>query len=71
MSWIKSSDRLPPENEQILIHDNKNSRIETGRYLNGKWYIEDLRNGGTSEIPSVTHWGWILDSQLNDESDDD
>jgi hypothetical protein len=69
--WIKVSDRRPPENERILIHDDKNSRIEVGHYLGGRWYIENLRTGASSEIHGVTHWGWILDSYLNDESDDD
>jgi hypothetical protein len=71
MSWIKASDRKPPENEQILIHDNAKSRMEVGRYIKGKWYVEDTRTGQLSEIAAVTHWGWFLDSQINDESEDD
>jgi hypothetical protein len=71
MSWIKVSDRMPPENEQILIHDDKNIRIELGRYIKGRWYIENLQTGDSSEIAGVTHWGWTLDSLINDDSDDD
>lgn len=71
MPWIKAADFTPPENEQILIHDNENNRMKTGRYIGGKWYVEDARNGRLSEIVGVTHWGWILDSIINDDSDDD
>jgi len=71
MSWVKVADRRPPENEQVLIHDNINSRIEAGRYLKGKWYIENLQSGELSEINGVTHWCWTLDSLINDDSDDD
>jgi hypothetical protein len=69
--WIKATDTTPPEDEQILIHDNENHRIELGRYIKGKWYVENLPDGKLSEIAGVTHWAWILDSQLNDDSDDD
>lgn len=71
MSWIKVADRMPPQDEQIHIHDDKNSRMETGRYVNGQWYIENTQTGELSEISGVTHWGWILDSEMNDDSDDD
>jgi hypothetical protein len=71
MSWIKVTDFMPPEDEQILIHDDENSRMEVGRYSNGKWYLENLQTGESSEINGVTHWGWTLDSHINDESDDD
>ena len=70
MSWIKVVDATPPENEQILIHDDKNSKIELGRYINGKWYIENTRDGQLSEIAEVTHWAWILESQTYDSDDD-
>jgi hypothetical protein len=69
--WIKVTDRRPPEDEQILIHDDKHNRIEVGRYIGGRWYVENLHTGASSEIQGVTHWGWLLDSQINDDSDDD
>jgi hypothetical protein len=71
MSWIKVAERVPPENEQVLIHDDKNSRMEIGCYTGGRWYVQDSRTGERREITNVTHWGWLLDFQLNDESDDD
>jgi hypothetical protein len=71
MSWIKVADRAPPENEQILIHDERNSRIEVGRYVNGEWFIEDAQSGQLSRIAGVTHWAWALDSQINWDSGDD
>lgn len=71
MSWIKVSSLVPPEDEQVLIHDNKSSRIELGRYKRGKWYIENLQTGETLEVAGITHWCWILESQINDDGDDD
>ena len=71
MAWVKAADLTPPENEQIHIHDNRNNRIESGRYIDGRWYVEDLQTGRLTEIHGVTHWGWILDSELQDDSDDD
>lgn len=70
MSWIKVADSMPPENELIAIYDNQNSKTEFGRYINGKWYIENTRDGHLTEIAEVTHWGWILESEI-DNSDDD
>lgn len=71
MSWIKSSERLPPEDETILIHNNQSSRMELGRYIRGRWYVEDAQTGRQREVTGVTHWAWALDSQMNDESEDD
>lgn len=65
------ADRLPPEDEPVLIHDGRNRRMETGRYVKGRWYAEDSQSGELSEISGVTHWAWMLDSYLNDESYDD
>lgn len=45
--------------------------MEVGRYMNGEWFIEDARNGQLSKISGVTHWAWILDSQINWDSGDD
>jgi hypothetical protein len=71
MAWTKATDLMPQENEQILIHDNRNNRMETGRYIGGKWYVENLQTGELSEIACVTHWAVMLESYLNDDSDDD
>ncbi|HEX8000186.1 MAG TPA: DUF551 domain-containing protein [Pyrinomonadaceae bacterium] len=71
MSWIKTSDRLPPEDQQVLIHDKTDNRIHTGRYIKGRWYIKDSHTGRLRELVHVSHWAWILDSLLTDESDDD
>lgn len=70
MSWIKVSDKTPPENEQILIYDARNSRIESGKYIDGEWFIEDAQGGQLNKIAGVTHWAWILDSQINWDGDD-
>jgi hypothetical protein len=70
MTWIKADDLTPVENEQVLIHDDKNNRIEFGRYINGRWYIEDISNGELSEVAGVTRWRWVSESELNDDDDD-
>ena len=71
MVWVKTADRLPPDDEPILLHDGRNNRTEVGRYVKGRWYVEDAASGRLREVAGVTHWGWILDSYLNDDSDDD
>ena len=70
MAWIKVADTAPPENEQVLIYDAGNSTMELGRQVAGKWYIEDARDGQLREIAEVTHWSWILESQMYDSADD-
>jgi hypothetical protein len=71
MPWIKVSDMTPPENEQILIHDERNNRMEVGRYVDGEWFIEHARSGQLSKTSGVTHWAWMLDSEINRDSGDD
>ncbi len=71
MAWTKATDLAPPENEPILIHDNRNNKIEFGRYVKGRWYIENSQTGELSEIAGVTHWAVLLESELNDDSEDD
>lgn len=70
MAWIKVAESVPPENEPVLIYDNRTNRIELGRSIDGKWYIEDTRDGQLREIAEVTHWGWPLDSETYDSAED-
>ena len=70
MAWIKVAESAPPENEPILIYDNRNNRIELGRTVDGKWYVEDKPDGQLREIAEVTHWSWLLDSETYDSADD-
>ncbi|HEY9285792.1 MAG TPA: hypothetical protein VIP46_20245 [Pyrinomonadaceae bacterium] len=71
MPWVKAADVLPGEGEQVLIFDPARRRMETGRYVGGGWYVEDLRDGRLTRIAGVTHWAPLLDSESNDDSDDD
>ena len=71
MPFVKASEHTPPEGEPVHVHDAGSGRILTGRYAGGRWYVEDGPDGRLREISGVTHWGWILDSELNDDSDDD
>lgn len=62
---------MPPEDEQILVYDERNQRIQLGRYVRGRWYLESTQNGEPDEIAAVTHWGPMLDSENYEPSDDD
>ena len=70
MPWIRVADFAPPENEQVLVYDERNSKIELGRLIDGQWYIEDTQDGQLREIALVTHWSWILDSEKYDSAED-
>ena len=71
MPWVKAADCLPGEGEQVLIFDPARGRMETGRYVRGRWYVEDACDGRLTRIAGVTHWAPILESESSDESDDD
>ena len=71
MPWVKAAECLPGEGEQVLIFDPVRRRMEAGRYVRGRWYVEDERDGRLTEIANVTHWAPILESESNDDSDDD
>ncbi|HVF51968.1 MAG TPA: hypothetical protein VNA19_17925 [Pyrinomonadaceae bacterium] len=71
MPLVKASDFMPPENEQVLVYDERNRRLEFGRYVRGRWYLEDSQTGELREIAPVTHWGPVLDSEDYDPADDD
>jgi hypothetical protein len=71
MAWTKASELMPQEDEQILIHDSKRNRMELGRYIKGRWYVENPQTGELSELAGVTHWAVILESESNDDSEDD
>ena len=71
MPLVKASDFIPPDDEPIHIYDSAANRLLTGRYRSGRWYAEDPLTGALTEIPAPTHWAYILDSELHDDSDDD
>ena len=70
MPWFKASDSKPAEDERVLIHDGENNRMEAGRYVGGRWYLEGARDGRLIEIEGVTHWAPLLDSEEYDPADD-
>jgi hypothetical protein len=70
MPWFKASDSMPAEGEQVLIHDGASNRMLAGRYIGGRWYVEDPRDGRLTEAASVTHWAPLLDSEGYDPADD-
>ena len=70
MPWLKVADAKPAEGEQVLIHDGVSDRILAGRYVGGRWYVEDLKDGRLTEVEGVTHWGPLLESEEYDPADD-
>lgn len=70
MPWFRTSESKPAENERVLIHDSGNNRMGTGRYVGGRWYAEDPRDGRLTEFDGVTHWAPLLDSEEYDPADD-
>jgi hypothetical protein len=70
MPWFKASDSKPAEDERVLIHDGETNRMEAGRYVGGRWYLEDARDGRLTEAQGVTHWAPLLDSEEYDPADD-
>jgi hypothetical protein len=70
MPWIKVADLRPAEGERVLIHDGGSNRIEAGRYVGGRWFVEDPSDGRLTEVEGVTHWGPMLDSEEYDPADD-
>jgi hypothetical protein len=70
MPWFKASDSKPAEGERVLIHDDENSRVEAGRYVGGRWYVENPRDRRLTEAEGVTHWAPLLDAEEYDPADD-
>jgi len=70
MPWFNASDSRPAEGEPVLIHDGENNRMSAGRYVGGRWYAEDVRDGRLTEARGVTHWAPLLDSEAYDPEDD-
>lgn len=70
MPWFKASDSKPAEGERVLIHDGARHRMLQGLYADGRWYVEDSRDGSLAEARGVTHWAPLLDSEEYDPADD-
>ena len=70
MPWFTVSDATPAAGERVLIHDGANDRIEAGRYVGGRWFVEDSADGSLTGVEGVTHWAPLLDSEEYDPADD-
>ena len=70
MPWFRVSDAKPAEGEQVLIHDGARERVECGRYVGGRWYVENLTDGRLTEIEGVTRWAPLLESEEYDPAED-
>jgi hypothetical protein len=70
MPWFRTSDARPAEGERVLIHDRRQNRMLTGRYVGGRWYAEDPRDKSLTEAEGITHWAPLLESEEYDPADD-
>ena len=70
MPWFKVTDATPAEGEPVLVHDGGKNRIEAGRYVGGRWFVEAPGDGRLTEVEGVTHWAPVLDSEGYDPGDD-
>ena len=70
MPWFKVGDAAPADGERVLVHDARNNRMEVGRRVGGRWFVEDPADGRLTEVEGVTHWGPLLDSEEYDPADD-
>ena len=70
MPWFKVEDAAPADGERVLVHDDRRNRIEVGRRVGGRWFVEDGADGRLKEVEGVTHWGPLLDSEEYDPADD-
>lgn len=70
MPWFKAADAKPAEGEQVLIYDGANERIRLGRYVGGRWYVEDSEGGRPTEITGVARWAPLLESEEYDPAED-
>lgn len=70
MPWFKVTDATPADGEEVLIHDGAGGRIRAGRYVGGRWLVEDAGGGSPTEVEGVTHWAPMLESEEYDPADD-
>jgi hypothetical protein len=54
------ADLLPQEGAQVLSFDEQHRRIESGRYVHGRWYVKNPADGPLTVIACVTHWAPIF-----------
>ena len=55
-SWIAVSDEPPPENEYILVWDNKRGLAMIAKWNRGKWFAV----GNNIRKESGTHWARVV-----------
>jgi len=70
MPWFKVTDSTPADGDEVLIHDGANNRVRAGRYVGGRWLVEDAGGGPPAEVEGVTHWAPMLESEEYDPADD-
>jgi hypothetical protein len=70
MPWFKVDEVAPADGERVLVHDGRCNRMEVGRRVGGRWFVERGADGRLTEVEGVTHWGPLLDSEEYDPADD-
>ena len=69
--WIKCSDRLPEEHEDVLVamNDGKYKSIHVGYAYNGGDWMIDGKFWHEEGDPSITHWMPLPDMPKEDDED--
>jgi len=65
MPWISVTHSLPPDGELVLLWDSRANTLHTGCLNAGIWHAEGSTAADSITLDHITHWSWLLDSQLN------
>ena len=55
MKWVKLSDKLPPQRQDVLLYGqdlDSNNIITAGECIGGFWDVFDV----TFDVSTTTHW---------------
>jgi len=56
MMWIEVTDRLPFDNEHVLVYDNISERIGVREHLGGTFYSIDSDGEDGMAQDNIEHW---------------
>lgn len=70
MPRFEVSDAAPADGERVLVHDGRNNRVEVGRRVGRRRFVENPADGRLTEVEGVTQRGPLPDSEEYDPADD-